>query len=231
MNEQLAMLARAADDAGNYDEAYAYWTRVLEADPDNPDAWLGKALAAGWQSKLGRLRFAETVQGCDKALRLSSPDQHEAMAERAKDEIKSMVLGYYKMAVEHFEEFRTVSGTRDEHIERCTALYGLLQAAERYVPNDPMVTRISISVIESATSMHDENGKLRAWVTSPEARALWDARAGLIAKMQKLDLSYKPTVFNTSSGEAGCVLWTLVFLAAIAALIYGVIWLFHAAKG
>jgi cytochrome c-type biogenesis protein CcmH/NrfG len=33
MSEQLAMLARAADDAGNYDEAYAYWTRVLEADP------------------------------------------------------------------------------------------------------------------------------------------------------------------------------------------------------
>jgi hypothetical protein len=39
-------LAKAASKAANFQQAYAFYTRYLEADPDNYEAWLGKAFAA-----------------------------------------------------------------------------------------------------------------------------------------------------------------------------------------
>jgi Flp pilus assembly protein TadD len=43
--QNLVTLARAANDAGNDEEASALWTRVLEQDPKNSEAWVGKAKA------------------------------------------------------------------------------------------------------------------------------------------------------------------------------------------
>jgi len=71
---KFGKLAKAADNASNHEEAYGYYARILEIDPENADAWIGKALAAGWMSKLGRDRFSEVVTGCDEAIRLSSPE-------------------------------------------------------------------------------------------------------------------------------------------------------------
>jgi tetratricopeptide (TPR) repeat protein len=43
--QNLVTLARAATEAGNDEEASALWSRVLEHDPKNAEAWLGKAKA------------------------------------------------------------------------------------------------------------------------------------------------------------------------------------------
>ena len=44
--ENLKALAFAAEEAGNAEEAYEYFKRVLEFEPDNFDALVGKAIAA-----------------------------------------------------------------------------------------------------------------------------------------------------------------------------------------
>ena len=45
--DNLLKLADAASSAGNSEEAYNYYTKVLEFDSTNHLAWFGKALAAG----------------------------------------------------------------------------------------------------------------------------------------------------------------------------------------
>jgi hypothetical protein len=46
----LLRLANTAAFSGNYHEAYNYFTRVLEYDSHNCEAWAGKAEAAGWHT-------------------------------------------------------------------------------------------------------------------------------------------------------------------------------------
>jgi Flp pilus assembly protein TadD len=57
----LLVLAEAAMEAGNYEEAFGYYSRALEADPTNARAWIGKGIAAGGCSTLARPRVDEMV--------------------------------------------------------------------------------------------------------------------------------------------------------------------------
>jgi hypothetical protein len=66
------MLAAAAADANNHQEAYDYYTRVLEVDPMVSQAWVGKAAAAGWMSTLASFRLPEMLSGFHKAVECAS---------------------------------------------------------------------------------------------------------------------------------------------------------------
>jgi len=52
-------MATNAYDAGNKQEAENYCNKIIEIDPENPDAWLLKGISAAWQSTLGNLRMDE----------------------------------------------------------------------------------------------------------------------------------------------------------------------------
>jgi tetratricopeptide (TPR) repeat protein len=44
-------LAKIAYDSGNYEEAYGYYNKALELDPENYSAWFGKACTSFWNSE------------------------------------------------------------------------------------------------------------------------------------------------------------------------------------
>lgn len=60
-HSNLLHLARTAEAARNYAEAEIYYTRVLEYDITNPDVWIGKGVAAGWQASLANPRLEEVA--------------------------------------------------------------------------------------------------------------------------------------------------------------------------
>ena len=49
----LLNLARNAAVSGNNQEAYDYYTKILEINVQSYEAWFGKGEAAGWMSALG----------------------------------------------------------------------------------------------------------------------------------------------------------------------------------
>ena len=55
-------MAKSAYDAGNKGEAESYCNRIIEIEPQNPEAWFMKGKAAGWQSTLANIRIEESVQ-------------------------------------------------------------------------------------------------------------------------------------------------------------------------
>ena len=55
--ENLKELANLALGGGNYQEAYTYFSKVLEHDNNDIDAWYGKGIAAGWMSTLNQFRM------------------------------------------------------------------------------------------------------------------------------------------------------------------------------
>jgi tetratricopeptide (TPR) repeat protein len=78
--ENLLKLASVAQDAGNDSEAYNYFTRVLEYEPNNYIALLGKAASAGRLSTSANFRLEELIKGVESAI--------ENTPNNKKDEIK-----------------------------------------------------------------------------------------------------------------------------------------------
>lgn len=73
-------MGKAAAEAGNQKEAYEYFTKVLEVEPDNWRAIYEKGKAAAWQSTLGNLRLSELYQAVKAALsiieKLGMPEEN-----------------------------------------------------------------------------------------------------------------------------------------------------------
>jgi len=57
-----------ASNVGNQEEAYSYFTKVIENDPQNWEAIYFKGVAAAWQTSVGKIRLAELSQGINEAL-------------------------------------------------------------------------------------------------------------------------------------------------------------------
>ena len=72
-------LAYHAKAAGNHAEATNYFTKVLEVDPRHAAAWLGKGIAAGWQSTLADLRLGEMCSAITKAIELATDNAKETV--------------------------------------------------------------------------------------------------------------------------------------------------------
>ncbi|MCI0448441.1 MAG: hypothetical protein L0Y79_01495, partial [Chlorobi bacterium] len=73
----LMKLANAALASGNNKEAYDYYTKVLETDSNNSDAWFGKASAAGWMSTLANDRIPEMITCLGHAIECESQENKE----------------------------------------------------------------------------------------------------------------------------------------------------------
>lgn len=70
MTDNWMKMGRAAASAGNHKEAYEYFTKVIEVDPENWRAIYEKGKAGAWQSTLGNLRTSEIYQGITLALEI-----------------------------------------------------------------------------------------------------------------------------------------------------------------
>jgi DNA-directed RNA polymerase subunit RPC12/RpoP len=69
----LLKLASDGEETGNYEEAYKYFTQVLEYEPENYIALLGKGVAAAHLSRPDNFREEELIKGVEEAL-INAPE-------------------------------------------------------------------------------------------------------------------------------------------------------------
>jgi len=86
MTDNWMKMGHAAASAGNHQEAYEYFTKVIEVEPENWRAIYEKGKAGAWQSTLGNLRTAEIYQGIKSALDIIG---HLDLAEGETTELKN----------------------------------------------------------------------------------------------------------------------------------------------
>lgn len=72
MIDNWMKMGNTAAAAGNNKEAYEYFTKVIEVDPENWRAIYEKGKAGAWQSTLANLRTSEIYQGITMALEFIS---------------------------------------------------------------------------------------------------------------------------------------------------------------
>ncbi|MGH7295922.1 MAG: tetratricopeptide repeat protein [Polyangiaceae bacterium] len=142
-------LAAAAEEADNHDEAYDYYTRVLEVEPENHEAWFGKAVAAGWGSNLSRSRYPELLAGIERAIQYAPDAKKEEMRKRGADIASDITVAYYKLSVGHTSEYIALDDTWAEHIERCLPMLSVLEVANTLDPTNKQVVENGIYLAKS----------------------------------------------------------------------------------
>ena len=97
----LRTLADTAYEAKNYDQAYQYYTRLLEADPSDGRAWLGKGLSAGWVSSPENQKLDELVVNVRQAFENGLDPEQKG---RAADETIAAASSYIRKAETAFDK-------------------------------------------------------------------------------------------------------------------------------
>jgi len=83
--ENLLKLAREAEKVGNYQEAYNYFSLILEKDSENRYGWLGKAFSTGRLSTLNNYRIIEAISYFDKGFLIDNEINKSNSTEPSKN--------------------------------------------------------------------------------------------------------------------------------------------------
>ena len=80
MENKLELLAKTALQSKNYEQAYDYYSKLLEQDIDNKDFWVGKAIASGYSSTLDKMRILETISLVNAAAQIQEFSDSEKIS-------------------------------------------------------------------------------------------------------------------------------------------------------
>ena len=132
----LLGLARTAALGGNHEEALNYYNRVLEADPNLSDAWIGKGKAAGWQSTMANIRLNETLIAFNHAIATASAGSKESIIAEAVSEVNAIVVALYSLARGHLIEYASLDNTWPTYLGQVSQLLEALDRARDWDPQD-----------------------------------------------------------------------------------------------
>lgn len=103
--ENLRELAAHALESNNLDEAEAYASRIIEADPSDYQAWSIKGQAAGWQSSLKNMRILEAANCFAKAVELAPETFRDHVEEHVSGQISSIASAIIKTRASIYIEY------------------------------------------------------------------------------------------------------------------------------
>lgn len=207
--ENLFNLAKSAFDAGNFQEAFDYYTRVLEVDAQNYDAWLGKGLSAGWMSTLAEFRFPEMINGVDKALEYSPDNLKEQMKVKAAYGIHDIITACRNVVADHKIEHGYLEKVKIDIIFKRRNLIEALEYAYNLIPNHDYRGFIITDIVFLCTDIIE--GSAEVGGSEASYRDIKEKQDSYILKQKILNplISYDvPIIKNSSSTDSKCFVAT-----------------------
>jgi hypothetical protein len=130
----LLELAKSAARAGNPKEAYDYYTKILEHEPRNAAAWVGKGEAVGWMSTVKDIKATEMVAAFNNAVNFASDSEKPALQRHCAGAINEVTSACYAICRKHVVQFAPVGNTYADYLHRCVLLISALKAGNSYDP-------------------------------------------------------------------------------------------------
>lgn len=146
--KNLLTLAKVAEDAGNFREAYDLYSKILLVDLGSVEAWRGKGYAAGMQSNLIANRFNELMVCYDQALKAADPKDTDHLKIEYAVSAFQVARSYFNLSLEHTLKFIGASNVQFEHADRCRSAIDLCEYAISLDP-DPSSAKTFIHDIAS----------------------------------------------------------------------------------
>lgn len=123
-SNNLLLLAKNAEDVGNYEEANAYYTRVLENSPQNCDALIGKGVSALYNSNLNNIKSDELIGYFSKAIEYKKAEPQISNKEideyvtKAADSLYNAAMTIMSASQTHYNEFWKFENSAPEYWDR-----------------------------------------------------------------------------------------------------------------
>ena len=122
--DNLIVLAKNAQEVGNYDEAKNYYSKVLELQPTNCDALVGKGISALYSSNLGDIKSDELIGYISKAIEykkkeenISKQDLNQFIVESAKALYQAATV-VFQVSKTHYDEYWKLENSAPEYWNR-----------------------------------------------------------------------------------------------------------------
>ena len=197
----LMALANSAIEAQNGLEAYAYFTKVLEYDGTNVEAWLGKGKAAGMISTLQNLRFTEMNAAFQNAIKYG-PDADPSVRQTASKSINEFAMITFAMARDSLSQYIALEHTWSNYLQQCLLILEGLDFAQEIWPKDRQYFDNAVSICADnirgrtfSDPYHlDSNGNpiSKAVFLSPEYKTLMEQRLNrYVEKLTDFDPGYQ----------------------------------------
>jgi hypothetical protein len=145
---KLFLLANAAAEANNQQEAYKYFTQALEHDPVNPDAWFGKGRAIGWMSTINEIKSVEIVAAFSNAIQYAPAIRRNELQTQCAETLHRIVKACHKLNAAHLNTFIKVDGTWPHYIGNLNLLISLLTYAHSCDPGNRAVIYSIVEIAE-----------------------------------------------------------------------------------
>lgn len=95
-------IANNAYDTGNIDEAYQYYLKILEIDPNDWEAIFHKGMCQGWKSTLANPRINEAIIAYQQSCELLPDEISEKVKQLFIGELVGLISAWFEKAQERF---------------------------------------------------------------------------------------------------------------------------------
>jgi hypothetical protein len=177
--ENMLALAESAKQSNNHEEAYDYYTKILELNSTHYEAWLGKGESAGWLSTIAEPRLQETVTGVENAIKFCPENLRGEVKLRAADIINRIGVGFHNLSLKHMYDFGRVGNGKEEFYTRCQNVICMWEIANSYAPKDKQI----IDNIITVTQLQIEGVNYKEFNQYGEYNAVSHVNADYAAKM------------------------------------------------
>lgn len=203
--QNYLQLAATAIGAKNYQEAYDYYSKVLEVDINNSEAWFGRATAAGRLATFAEPRFGDIQSGFENAIKLAAEGDRQNLKTHAAGTIWEIETGYYNLMYDHVTQFASVAGVWETYLFRCKSLLSLLQFGHRLDPYNRNIMQLAIHVCtinQQGITFQTSDDKNVKRLSPGDAVGCNDIIKTYTAELQQIDPDFKPPgVHRAWSGE------------------------------
>ena len=148
---KLFVLANEAAVSGNQQEAYMYYTRILESDPTSSDAWFGKGLAMGWMSTIKEIKAQEITFALINAVKCATHNERKATEKRCSGALLQIAKACYSLNIKHLNKFLHVGNAWPHYIGNANLFIVLLAYAHSCDPENKEIIKCIINILEDTT--------------------------------------------------------------------------------
>ena len=231
MSDNVRELADTSYKSESYDEAYDYYSRLLEENPDDGEAWARKGVSAAWKSSLNDDRFKELNVSLEKAEEKGFDVADEDIADRVLGAAKDYIDEIYSFIDQKIEDKRkesmgtgTLKSVQEFNVKTFAAAKGgelaqdyvkAAHAMERACELSPSVDRCRRAIREIDKIFAHSNEWMNYLEQSKDAEGTYEElksiRQNLLELAKDLDPNFKPDRVDRgggSSASGGCYIAT-----------------------
>ena len=217
-------LAETAFEAGNFTEAYDYYSMALEIDVKNTKAWFGKGKSAGWQSTIEDSRFPEMISGFKKSIDYSSNENKKSLQILCASEIAQLFQSYYNLIRKDAIDHSSVEGVWKNYVSQSRNLMHLLEFGHSLDPDNHEIIldiiRICKNILDGMSyEYHTRNGPIQGVrrVSEVDKRFFSKKIYDYSTLLEKDDPNFKPPSIQRKylSIEEGWVYFIVIIILII----------------